>query len=380
MGDNGLAVASRSTQELLTEFVQTGRQEPFEEIVRRYAGMVYHTCLQVTRDKHDAEDAAQAVFLTLAVKSKTTPPIRYLGPWLQQVAKRLSLDLKRSKKRREAREARHHAMKNGNGNGQHHDPPAMQVEELKRVLHDELQKLPAKYRMPLILHYFGGLKPDEMAKELGCKPSTLGVRLYRGRKLLAESLAGRGISMTTALLGMGIVAAVQSVIGGKIFGINGDSDGQSADGENLIKVAISARVLGLIRATTRGMIAARIKSIVALLLLLGGVAGAGQVSGQLQPIVERIDEQIQRLLRPLMRTLNSAIEYSLGLRPLHAPLAPAMNEDDEAEQQWRQRITGYSPALAAAMDGLYVTQLAPIGLALKPEPPLPAPPAAPLRA
>jgi len=46
----------------------------------------------------------------------------------------------------------------------------------------KLDKLPAKYRLPLILHYFGGLKPEDMAKELGCKPSTLGVRLHRGRK------------------------------------------------------------------------------------------------------------------------------------------------------------------------------------------------------
>ena len=48
------------------------------------------------------------------------------------------------------------------------------VEELKVILNEELHQLPAKYRLPMILHYFGGLSREEMAEELGCKPSTLG--------------------------------------------------------------------------------------------------------------------------------------------------------------------------------------------------------------
>ena len=37
------------------------------------------------------------------------------------------------------------------------------TEELKNVMMEELDKLPAKYRMPLVLHYFGGLSRDEIA-------------------------------------------------------------------------------------------------------------------------------------------------------------------------------------------------------------------------
>ena len=98
------ALPARSAQDLLLEFVQSGRQEPFEEIVRRYAGMVFNVCLQILGNTHDAEDATQAVFLTLAVQAKTANGVKYLGPWLQRVAQRLSLDVKRSKNRRKARE------------------------------------------------------------------------------------------------------------------------------------------------------------------------------------------------------------------------------------------------------------------------------------
>ena len=61
-------LASRSADELLAEFFSGGDEAAFGEVVRRYAGMVFATCLRVTRDAHDAEDATQATFLTLAVQ------------------------------------------------------------------------------------------------------------------------------------------------------------------------------------------------------------------------------------------------------------------------------------------------------------------------
>src|SRR5207249_7407963 len=107
---------------------------------------------------------------------------------------------------------------NGNGNGglglfQNDDHTRqMDLEELKLILRDELDKLPAKYRLPLILHYFGGLRPEDMAKELGCKPSTLGVRLHRGRKMLADSLAQRGGLVNGSILGVALAAMIQSTV------------------------------------------------------------------------------------------------------------------------------------------------------------------------
>ena len=163
--------------------------------------MVYNVALRVTHDAHDAEDATQATFLTLAVHAKTSGKIRFLGPWLKKVSHRLALDIRRSKKRRTAREQRH-AASNGaesNGNGNGHDLPiasGLHTEELRHILRDEIDRLPAKYRMPLILYYFGGLTPEEIGGQLHCNTSTLGVRLHRGRKMLAESLSTRGITMS----------------------------------------------------------------------------------------------------------------------------------------------------------------------------------------
>src|SRR4030095_4682130 len=97
---NGSATDSspRNAVALLAEFRLTGRQGAFEEIVRRYAAMVFGVCLKTTRNAHDAEDATQAVFLNLAVHSRTnTQSINYVGPWLQKGARREALDIPRSK-------------------------------------------------------------------------------------------------------------------------------------------------------------------------------------------------------------------------------------------------------------------------------------------
>ena len=75
--------------------------------------------------------------------------------------------------------------------------PTIDGDEVRAILRDELNKLPAKYRLPLILHYFGGLTPTEISRELGCRPKTLGVRLFRGRRMLAQSLSSRGIVIGT---------------------------------------------------------------------------------------------------------------------------------------------------------------------------------------
>ena len=52
-------------------------------------------------------------------------------------------------------------------------------------------------RMPLILHYFGGMNREEMAKELGVKPGTLAVRMHRGREMLGKHLTRRGVHLAS---------------------------------------------------------------------------------------------------------------------------------------------------------------------------------------
>mgnify|MGYP000072066493 CR=1 FL=1 len=274
MGNGELA--SCSAQELLERFRQNGSEAPFEEVVRRYAGMVFHVCMQVTRNRHDAEDATQAVFLSLAVQSKTGRPIKALGPWLQQVAYRMSLDIRKSHKRRQVREDRHGEIARANGNGIIADSSITAgQDELKALLLEELNRLPSKYRLPLILHYFGGLTREEMSRELNCKPSTLGVRLFRGRELLANRLAERGATLAGGALALLLMEVVRTSVTDSLLAATCQAASRMVNGYNPGAGLISARVMTLVRGAGRAVVLARCKALAVTVLAAGSALAAG---------------------------------------------------------------------------------------------------------
>jgi len=273
-------------RELLAQFAATGRQEPFEEIVRRYGGMVFNLCYEVTGNRHDAEDAVQAAFLSLAVQTKSGTPIHAVGPWLQQVARRLSLDINRSRKRRKNREAVHgqtwearmgDARAEGSGGaGQHGNPSsAAGWEELRTVVQHELNALPPKYRLPLILHYYGGLSRDDMARELNCKANTLGVRLHRGRDMLAKRLAKRGITISGVVLGVLMSEVVHSIVSDHLVHSTAQAAVLLSAGHPYACGMVAPQVVTLAQSGARALASAKIKFAAALALLAGGAAAAG---------------------------------------------------------------------------------------------------------
>ena len=56
---------------LLQQYARTRDADAFAELVHRYADMVYATCLRITANAHDAEDAAQESFLELARRARS---------------------------------------------------------------------------------------------------------------------------------------------------------------------------------------------------------------------------------------------------------------------------------------------------------------------
>ena len=80
-------------QNLLAEYVQTGSDAAFRELVIRYVDLVYSTALRlVGGDKHRAEDVAQTVFVNLARVARTLPKEVKLGGWLHRDPGRRRMD------------------------------------------------------------------------------------------------------------------------------------------------------------------------------------------------------------------------------------------------------------------------------------------------
>jgi RNA polymerase sigma factor (sigma-70 family) len=185
-----------SDRELLERFLTGEDQAAFATLVQRNGKLVLAACRQVLADPADIEDVFQATFLTLLHKATTIPWQPSLGSWLFATAHRIALRARNSDRRRKLRESRASARERSETS-----PPDLSWMEAESVLHEELDRLPERYRLPLLLCYLEGKSRDEAAEQLGVSSGALKWRLERGREKLRQRLVGRGITLSVGLLG-----------------------------------------------------------------------------------------------------------------------------------------------------------------------------------
>jgi RNA polymerase sigma factor (sigma-70 family) len=189
-----------SDRELLCRFVERHDQDAFSVLVRRHTPMVMGVCQRALSNRQDAEDACQATFLLLVKKAKAEQWQASIANWLYASARKVASNARvaaRRRARREGRAAVPVAVR-----------PVDQISggELIAMLDEELDKLPARYREPLVLCCLEGLTRDEAAARLGVPLGTLKIRLERGRKRLSDRLTLRGCTLGAGLLALAITS------------------------------------------------------------------------------------------------------------------------------------------------------------------------------
>lgn len=174
---------------LLARFATMDDESAFAQIVERHGPLVLGVCNRTIRDAQLAEDAFQATFLVLAKTAHRVRVKESLANWLYVVARRIAVKAARRRRANPVLEAT--------------DEIAVRDDrlDLVRVLDEELERLPAKYRSPLIAFHLQDRTQDETAELLGLSLSTVRRRLDAGRERLRLRLTARGVSL-------GVVASV----------------------------------------------------------------------------------------------------------------------------------------------------------------------------
>src|SRR6266446_3063958 len=186
--------AGMTDGELLERFLAAREEAAFEALLRRHGPMVLGVCRRVLRHEQDAEDAFQATFLVFTRKATTIWPRDMLANWLFGVAYRTALGAKTAIARRRLKERQVNPMRPTD------DPAANLWQDLQPLLDEELNHLPNKYRVPIVLCDLEGKSRQEAARQLGWRPGTLSGRLARARAMLAKRLTRRGITVSGAVL------------------------------------------------------------------------------------------------------------------------------------------------------------------------------------
>jgi RNA polymerase sigma factor (sigma-70 family) len=242
--------------DLLARFAARREEAAFAALVQRHGPMVFGVCRRVLNSSHDAEDAWQATFLILARKAGTVRKQGSVASWLHGVALRVSSKVRE----REGRRAQA-ALPD--------DLPAeaagdeLTWGEVRRVLDEELQRLPERFRRPLVLCYLEGKTRDEAAGELGWSPTTFRGRLDTAREQLRRRLNRRGIALPAALL----AAVLSQAAGASVLPLS------------RVDVTVRAAVAGTVPTALARLVEAGARTTTAKLALLVGMFAAISIGG-----------------------------------------------------------------------------------------------------
>src|SRR5271156_4940030 len=186
-----------SDAQLLDQFLARSGETAivaFESLVARHGPMVLDVCGNVLRDPHNTQDAFQATFLVLASRAGSIRRRDALASWLLGVARRVALLSRADVARRRGCGTRAAEAKADRSP----EPPESWSE-----LHEEIDRLPERYREPVVLCYLEGLSTQTASVRLGCPHGTILSRLSRARERLRCGLTRRGLA-PTGLLTAGI--------------------------------------------------------------------------------------------------------------------------------------------------------------------------------
>jgi RNA polymerase sigma factor (sigma-70 family) len=252
-----------SDGQLLGRFVTRRDEAAFAALLARHGPLVLGVCRQVLRNPHDAEDAFQATFLVLARKAAAIHRYESLAAWLYRVALNIARSARTSTARRRAHEREAALM-----------PHPVRADdglspEWQPLLHEEVNRLPAKYRVPVVLCYLEGKTHDETAQQLGWPLGTVKGRLARARDLLRGRLVRRGVTLLPAGLGLLSRGAAEAAVPDALA---------ASTARAALAGGGSAPVVTLVEGVLRAMFLTRVKMVVLVGLAVAALGSGGMLA------------------------------------------------------------------------------------------------------
>ncbi len=186
-------------EQLLEDFVRTGREEPFDVLVQRHKLVLFNLAYRVLYDRHAAEDVVQWAFIRLLERKNELEDVEALQWWLYKTALNLALDMKKTMRRRKHRERLAASSKTPLT-----PRDAAASEELRGELDIALARLKDSLRVPLVLRFLQGLSYGEAGKVMDLSAEAVRKRVNRGLRALRKLLVGRGLLVPLVAIEAGL--------------------------------------------------------------------------------------------------------------------------------------------------------------------------------
>ncbi len=276
-----IEITMTDSQKLLTEYVETGSEPAFRELVTRYLDLVYSAAVRlVDGDTHRAEDVVQTVFADLARMARTLSSEVMLGGWLHRHTCHVAATILRSERRRQSRENQAAEM---NALQDHSESNLAQVAP---ILDEAINHLGQDDRTAILLRFFEQRDFRAIGRALGTNEDAAQKRVTRALEKLHSLLKHRGIAFSAAALGTAL--ATEAV---------------TAAPAGLAVIISSAAVA---TAAVTGGTTLTLLKIITMTKLKLGIIGAIAVAGVVTPLVIQHQAQVK------LREENASLRQQAG--------------------------------------------------------------------
>jgi RNA polymerase sigma-70 factor (ECF subfamily) len=178
----------------LIQRIQNGEQQAFTLLVRKYQNRVANILTRYVRSSGDIADVTQEVFIKVHKSLPTFRGDSAFYTWLYRITVNTAKNYLTSQSRRppasdiDALEADSY---DGSDALKEADSPEriLRSEEIKRVIMDTINQLPAELKAAITFRELEGMSYDEIAKIEDCPIGTVRSRIFRARDAIDKQLA-----------------------------------------------------------------------------------------------------------------------------------------------------------------------------------------------
>jgi RNA polymerase sigma factor (sigma-70 family) len=258
-----------SDMQLLERWLTLRDEAAFEVLLWRHGPMILGVCRRMLNNAADVENAFQATFLLLVRKASAIRNRESVAAWLYRVAYRVALRARQSSAKRCARET------DGVEELVDDAPDKVLSRDLRQILDEEINQLPAKYRAPFVRCYLEGCTNEEAAVEMKCPVGTIHSRLAWARERLRSRLVRRGLTLTATCL---TAQAIHGIASAALTPTLAETTLQAAfayAAHSATAAGCNAAAVALTKGVLRTMLLTKLKVGVAVVLALTLCGGAG---------------------------------------------------------------------------------------------------------
>ena len=267
------------SRQLFAEYVKSGSDSAFRELVARYVDLVYSAAIRlVNGDTHLAEDVAQTVFADFARLAPSLSKEIMIGGWLHRHTCFVAAKTMRTERRRQFRERQAMEMSAAP------DHSEANLKLVAPVLDEAINELGTEDRAAILLRFFEQRDFRSVGTALGSTEEAARKRVTRALEKLHGLLKHRGVTCSTTALGTALVSeAVTAAPAG-------------------LAASISASALAGAAGTGAAL---TLLKFIAMTKLKVGIVGALVVAGVVTPLV--VQHQSQTRLREENASLRQQI-------------------------------------------------------------------------